>query len=281
MKVAALQADLSCHAAGGLGAALDRCAREGVDLLVLPECYFGGMPRDRAAAATVATSAEELIPAFGAAPPALTVVAGFTERAGDGRLHSSAAVIRDGRLLGVSRKLFPREAAFDPGADLPLHHHADTAFGVVICYDCNFIEPSRLLALAGARILVCPLNNDLPADVTRRWRARSCATLIARAVENDCWVIAADVAGTAGEHEGMGATRIVAPDGRIVGEAPATEPALLVAAIDPTGPSLLARWDVAQNPALYSRWSSSVTDQPASTFRSTSAHSTGRARNPP
>ncbi|MGP3965199.1 carbon-nitrogen hydrolase family protein [Nonomuraea sp. 3N208] len=259
MKVAALQSSLACHAGGGLAEALDQCALEGVELLVLPECYFGGMPAGRAAAEAVAMAATELIPALRAAAPGLTVVAGFTERAGDGRLHSSAAVVSDGRLLGVTRKLFPREAAFDPGADLPLHHHADTAFGVVICYDCNFIEPSRLLALAGARILACPLNNDLHADVARRWRVRSRSNLIARAVENDCWMIAADVTESAGAREGIGATTIVAPDGRIVSEAPAGEPALLVADIQPTGPSLLEQWDAAQNPAFYSRWLSSVT----------------------
>lgn len=181
------------------------------------------------------------------------------ERGARGRLHSSAAVVRGGRVLGVQRKLFPREAAFDQGEDLPLHHHGELSFGVVICYDTNFVEPSRLLALAGTRLLACPLNNDLPADVTRRWKVRSRTTFIARAVENDCWVIAADVAGTAGEREGIGATRIVAPDGSIVGEAPAGEPALLVADIEPTGESLLSRWDAARNPAVHRRWLESVT----------------------
>ncbi|WP_188195390.1 carbon-nitrogen hydrolase family protein [Nonomuraea sp. SYSU D8015] len=257
--MAALQADLACDAAGGLPEAIGRCAREGVELLVLPECYFGGMPSGRAAAEAVATTAEELIPALRAAPPGLTVVAGFTERADRGLLHSSAAVVRDGRLLGVSRKLFPREAAFDPGDDLPLHHHGELPFGVVICYDANFVEPSRLLALAGARVLACPLNNDLPADVTRRWRIRSRSTLVARAVENDCWVIAADVAGTADGREGIGATRIVAPDGGVVAEAPDGEPALLVADIEPDGASPPHHWDASLNPALYRRWVRSVT----------------------
>ncbi|MGN9841587.1 carbon-nitrogen hydrolase family protein [Nonomuraea sp. H19] len=194
-----------------------------------------------------------------AAPARLTIVAGFTERAVAGLPHSSAAILRGGRLLGVSRKLFPREPFFSPGAELPLHRHGEAAFGVVICNDANFVEPSRLLALAGARILVCPLNNDLPAAVARGWAIRTRSTLIARAVENDCWVIAADVAGTAGGREGVGGTRIVAPDGRIAAEAPADRQALVMADIEVTGRSLLERWDAAQNPALHARWLSSVT----------------------
>ncbi|TMR17685.1 hypothetical protein ETD85_54175, partial [Nonomuraea zeae] len=153
LKVAALQAPLAGSAAGDLPEAIARCAREAVELLVLPECYFGGMPRDRSAAEAVAMASpySGLASALRDCPPALTVVAGFTERAADGRLHSAAAVFRAGRPVGaVARKLFPREPVFSPGDDLPLHRHREHAFGVVICNDANFVEPSRLLALAGS-----------------------------------------------------------------------------------------------------------------------------------
>ncbi|GAA3245006.1 carbon-nitrogen hydrolase family protein [Nonomuraea helvata] len=264
MRVAALQAKLAVSAAGDLPRAIERCAREAVELLVLPECYFGGMPTDRPAAEAVAMSPPytELIAPLRDCPPTMTVVAGFTERSADGRLHSSAAVVRGGRLIGdVTRKLFPRESAFSPGEDLPLYQEGDHAFGVVICNDANFVEPSRLLALAGARILVCPLNNDLPAEVTRGWAVRTRSTLVARAVENDCWVIAADVAGTTGRREGGGATRIIGPDGQVVAAAGAEEPGLVMADIEVAGRSFLERWDVARNPAVLSSWLDYVSGQ--------------------
>lgn len=248
MRVATLQLDL----AGDPVAGAERC--EGVDLLVLPECAFGGMPADGQAAGEVAMTASEVVAACAAFPPATTVVAGFTERAASGLLHSSAAVLRDGRLLGVSRKLYPREPFFSPGHDLPLHHVGEVAFGVLICNDANFVEPARLLALAGARVLVCPLNNDLPVEVSRRWATRTRSTLVARAVENDCWVIAADVRGRAGEREGGAATRIVGPDGGLIAAPGADEQGLVVADIDVTGASMLQRWDAAQNPAIFARW---------------------------
>lgn len=130
---------------------------------------------------------------------------------------------------------------------------------MVICYDCNLVEPSRLLALAGARVLVCPLNNDLPPDVTRGWLSRSRSALIARAVENDCWVIAADVAGTAPGREGIGATCVIAPDGRVVAEPDrSAAPELVVAEIEVRGESMLPRWDVRRNPAIFDRWRRSL-----------------------
>ncbi|GAA2215182.1 nitrilase family protein [Nonomuraea monospora] len=258
LRVAALQAPLTCVASGDLPDVLARCSQEDIDLLVLPECYFGGMPPDRLAAEAVAIAPPyaSLLTSLADGPPSTTVVAGFTERSGQGRLHSSAAVVRGGRLVGeISRKVFPREAAFDAGDDLPLHQHGEHAFGIVICYDCNFVEPSRLLALAGARILVCPLNNDLSVDVARRWRERSRSTSIARAVENDCWVITADVAGTAAGREGIGATRVIAPDGQVVAESDAGAASqLVVADIEVSGDSMLARWDVRRNPAVFDRW---------------------------
>ncbi|MEV4167483.1 carbon-nitrogen hydrolase family protein [Nonomuraea dietziae] len=262
MRVAALQSGLDGWQAGGLPEAIKACERQKVELLVLPECYFGGMRSARTAADAVAMTApySDLVAAFRDCPAHLTVVVGFTERAADGLLFSSAAVMRAGQLIGIMRKLFPREPAFSPGEQLPLFHHDQRAFGVVICNDANFVEPSRLLALAGARILACPLNNDLPVEVARRWRVRTRSALIARAVENDCWVIAADVCGRAEGRQGGAATRIIAPDGRIVSEAHGDELGVVMADIDLTNDSMLQRWDVTQNAAIFGKWVDALTD---------------------
>jgi predicted amidohydrolase len=70
---------------------------------------------------------------------------------------------------GVARKLYPIEPAVAPSDTLSTYPVAATRFGVVICHDGNFIEPARLLAQAGARLLACPLNNDLRQDVAAGW----------------------------------------------------------------------------------------------------------------
>ena len=256
VRVAALQSGLAGYDERALAVALERCTELSIDLLVLPECYVGGIPPSIDAAGAVAMSAPypRLVSMLGGCPSSTTVVAGFVERGADEAVFSSAAVIRAGSILGVSRKLFPIEPVFTAGTELPTYRLGDHTFGVVLCYDANFIEPARLLALAGARILVCPLNNGLPERTARRWIARTHANLVARAVENDCWVIVADVCGAKDGRIGVGATRVVAPDGRVVAAAADGTPDLVVADVDVGDVSLLPRWDVRSNGSVAAAW---------------------------
>ncbi|NJP92004.1 hypothetical protein HCN51_21490 [Nonomuraea sp. FMUSA5-5] len=65
---------------------------------------------------------------------------------------------------------------------------------------------------------------------------------------------AADMAGTVPGREGVGATRVIAPDGRIVAEpAGRAVPELVVAEIEVGSESMLARWDVRRNPSIFRR----------------------------
>jgi predicted amidohydrolase len=260
MRVAAWQSRLQGHDPQVHADVMRRCADEAVDLLVLPECYFGGMPKtdhDARAQAIPAPYLPLVDESTGSHP--ITVIAGFVERATTDRLYSSAVIIRAGRVSAVARKLFPIEPAFAPGETLSTFPVGGTKVGVVICHDANFIEPARLLARAGARVLACPLNNDLRPQVAAEWATRTRSNLIARAVENDCWVIAADVCGRTTARVGLGATAIVGPDGRVIAQADPTREHLLVADIDIAANSMLSRWDVHRNPAVFDLWSRAQT----------------------
>jgi predicted amidohydrolase len=63
--------------------------------------------------------------------------------------------------------------------------------GVLICYDCEFPEAARKLALQGAKILFVPFQTDA---LTGYHRVRRCAQ--ARAIENECYVV---ITGSAGD----------------------------------------------------------------------------------
>lgn len=104
---------------------------------------------------SIAAPYADLLDIFRRYPPDTTIVTGFVEKAEPDILYSSAAVLRAGVILGVSRKLFPIEPLFTAGEELPTYDLNGWSFGVVICYDGNLVEPARLLALAGARLLVC------------------------------------------------------------------------------------------------------------------------------
>jgi len=250
-----MQAGLDGYEPPALSEALRRCGDEGVDFLVLPECYFGGMPTEATASSLAfASPYGRIIEAFAEAPAFTTIVTGFTEASTSGRIHSAAAVLHGGELLGVSHKLFPGEPFFAAGTGLPTYALGSHEFGVLICNDANFVEVGRMLALAGARVLACCLNNDLPAQVAERWVSRTRATLIARAVENDCWVVAADVAGVAGNRRGVGGACIIAPDGEVVLEAHGL-PGFFATDISIAPSSMLTRWDIESNPAVARQWS--------------------------
>jgi predicted amidohydrolase len=145
--------------------AIEDAARDGAQIVVLPELVSSGyMFADRAELASLAETRDgpsvtewaNLAEAFG-----LTIVGGFPEDAGE-QIYNSAAVVDRTGLRGVYRKahLWDTEnAVFDRADDLPLH--VDTEHGriaVMICYDVEFPEWVRAVALAGADLLCVPVN---------------------------------------------------------------------------------------------------------------------------
>ena len=105
-QVPASFADVPANLAG-LAAHMEEAARDGVRLLVFPECYLTGyMFDDRETAQAVAISADGAeigeITAL-CVRHGLEVVVGFLEKRQD-RLHNSAAVIGPSGVIGIHRK---------------------------------------------------------------------------------------------------------------------------------------------------------------------------------
>ena len=142
----------------------------GARVVVLPELVTSGYVfADREEAASVAITRDH--PVFSAwsaatARSGAVVIGGFCERGdNDGhgaRLHNSAAFVDGDGVRAVYRKthLWDREKLwFEPGDTLP--PVIDTALGrigIAICYDLEFPELTRHLALAGADLVVVPTN---------------------------------------------------------------------------------------------------------------------------
>lgn len=150
------------RATAAVRAALDA----GAQLIVLPElCTTGCMFESRHEAAAVATTAED--PLFAqwaqlAQAAGAVVVAGFCERGEDGQVFNSAIVLADGEPAGVYRKthLWDHEKLiFDTGSEVPplIDTHLGR-IGVLVCYDLEFPEMPRMLALGGADVIAVPTN---------------------------------------------------------------------------------------------------------------------------
>lgn len=160
--------DLEGNRALAVAAIRDAIAH-GAEVVVLPELVTSGYVfASREEAASVAITADAPLFAEWAAEVARVpggrgiVVGGFCERGDDGTLYNSAAVVSPAGVEAVYRKvhLWDREKLFfEPGDQPPLV--LDTAvgrIGALVCYDLEFPEMPRMLALAGAELVVVPTN---------------------------------------------------------------------------------------------------------------------------
>jgi omega-amidase len=88
----------------------------------------------------------------------------------------------------------------------------DIQAGVMICYDIRFPELARSLALDGAQILFVPA--EWPHPRLHHWRT----LLMARAIENQMYVVACNRVGISGKTEFFGHSMIIDPWGEIIAE---------------------------------------------------------------
>ena len=147
-------------------AALRAAVELGAEIVVLPElCHSGYVfaSAEEARAAAVPADGELLAGwAAEAARGDAVVIGGFCELGDDGRVFNSAAVVdRDG-VIAVYRKLhlWNDEASwFVPGeAPAPVVDTRHGRIGIGVCYDIEFPELTRGLALAGAELIALPTN---------------------------------------------------------------------------------------------------------------------------
>ncbi|WP_433828831.1 carbon-nitrogen hydrolase family protein [Actinoplanes sp. CA-015351] len=105
-----------------------------------------------------------------------------------------------------------------PGEETVVAAVAGVPFGLSICYDLRFPELYRQLAIAGAKVLVVPA-----AFMLHTGRDHWEVLLRARAIENQCYVLAA---GQIGDHEPgrtcFGRSMIIDPWGTVLAQAPDT-----------------------------------------------------------
>lgn len=103
----------------------------------------------------------------------------------------------------------------------------DWKFGQTICYDLRFSELFSLYAKQGVDAIVVP-----SAFLTKTGEAHWHVLLRARAIESQCYVIAAAQAGVhesgSGRRETYGHSLVVDPWGRVIAEASADRPEALI-----------------------------------------------------
>lgn len=221
---------------GSIAEAAQKAADNGASLLVAPELALTGY----GAGDVIHTLAE---PAVGpqitqleaiAAAHGIAIVAGFAERDGETIYNSAAHVDGKGdRAIYRKSHLFGdyERALFKPAPPMTcLFQHGGLRIGLLICYDVEFPENVRRLALAGVDLVVVP--TALPAGSSGTFIAEKMIQV--RAFENQLFVAYVNHAGKDENFTFAGLSRLVAPDGSLIIEMSDAEEQLRFADIDPT-----------------------------------------------
>jgi predicted amidohydrolase len=100
------------------------------------------------------------------------VVAGLYERSGRFVYNTAVLIDRQGRLAGSYRKVYlPREeveGGLTAGSGYPVFKTDFGTVGLMICWDTQFTDPARALALAGAELLLVPIAGGTDTLVKAR-----------------------------------------------------------------------------------------------------------------
>ena len=197
--------------------AAQRAAADGARLLIAPEMFLTGYDIGPPAVAELAEAVDG--PSAAAAAQiarraGIALLYGYPERGPDGRIYNAALLLdRDGRHLANHRKthLFGDldRNAFSPGHGPPTLAEIDgLKLGILICYDVEFPENVRLLALQGAELVAVPTANMVAYAFVCR------ALVPVRAYENHLFMAYANRCGREGGLEYLGLSCIIGPDGQ-------------------------------------------------------------------
>ncbi|MEE4670846.1 carbon-nitrogen hydrolase family protein [Pseudomonas alliivorans] len=191
-------------------------AAQGAQLLVCPEMFLTGYNIGARACAELAQAqdgpAAQRIAEI-ARQYAIAILYGYPERSVEERVYNAVQLIDSrGERSSNYRKthLFSEldKSMFSAGEDLcPVVELNGWRLGMLICYDVEFPENTRRLALAGAELILVPTANMAPFDFVCD------VTVRARAFENHCYVVYANYCGSEGEIRYCGLSSVCAPDG--------------------------------------------------------------------
>ena len=226
MKIAAVQ--LACtlgDVQANLNKIRDFCVRaksDGVDLIVFPEAADTGysMPviREQAKPWTegAVPALQEMAKEF-----ALTIVSGVSERAGERIYNSQIFIDARGEIVASYRKthLFVQppndeSSCYSPGDKFVSVGAGGFQFGLSICYDLRFPEVCRALALE-QDVNVFLISSAWPTPRAQHLRALA----IARAIENQSYLVLANRAGVDAGVTCCGLSAIIDPSGVLVASA--------------------------------------------------------------
>jgi predicted amidohydrolase len=245
MKVAAIQLNSQDNKKENITKAIKyiaEAANKGTDFVVLPE-YVDFMGEDNEKLENAETIPGPTSNAFAkiAKEHGIYLLGGsIHEKEINNSIYNTSLLFnRDGKMIAKYRKVHLYDAQFKerhtvneseiilPGDEIIT---AETSFGTVglsICYDVRFPEMFRSLALMGSQVIFAPAAFPMYTG-SLYWEV----LLRARAVENQCFIVASGQFGTAPPDQVLyGNSMIIDPWGTVLARAPEKE-SIIIADID-------------------------------------------------
>ena len=246
LRVACVQISSSGSKAENLErmeALVARAASTGADVVLLPEKWNGLGSAEILHDVAEPLDGGETVDAMSgwARTHGITLVGGSIAERREGREKlSNTCVVFDGggEIVAVYRKIhmfdvevgghvYRESDAEEPGEGPVVCTAEGWALGLTVCYDLRFPELYRILAVEGAELVTVPAAFTLYTGKDH-WEI----LLRARAVENQCYVAAANQWGVHAEGKASyGRTAIVDPWGVVLAQAP-DEDAVVSAELD-------------------------------------------------
>lgn len=213
--------------------ASEQAAQDGADLLILPELWLSGynvgsavtrlaQDADGPAAQQVGRIAER---------HRLAVLYGYPERDGSSLFNAARFIDASGAPIANMRKAHlygvEERRLFSPGdTGFVVVDYCGLRIGILICYDIEFPEAARTLALCGVDLIA------VPTALFHPYHFVAMHVVPVRAWENQTFVAYANRCGQEGSLSYVGCSSIYAPDGNSLASA-AENMAMITADIEP------------------------------------------------
>lgn len=232
-----------------------RAAAERADLLVFPELSLTGYLLSDLVPEVAMAADDPRLAALSREVPGMLVAVGFVEETDEHRYANAVALLRDGELVGLHRKVYlPTYGLFDEGRFTRPGDRIRTVevgeplgrIGLSVCEDFWHASLPMLQAQDGATLLV----NVAAGPARAPGSAAGTRAIAGWHRMQDTYALLGTVAvafcNRVGNEEGLtfwGGSRILGPDGSLIAEAPLYEEALVVGSLE-TGDLRMQRYQL-------------------------------------
>jgi len=212
---------------------VDRAEAAGVDHLVFPELSLTGYVVDKRFSKAAVRLDGPQVDRLRKLSQRLDLSVGLIE-------ETTTALFYNSRIGHVHRKVYPptyglfdERRYFGAGWDVSAFDTSHGRMAMLVCGDAWHIPLAYIAANDGANVLIilAASSNEGLTDTTScpdawHWVCRTFALTLS------CFVVFANLAGTAGDHHFWGGSFVAGPDGNLIAESRTNGPDLVVADID-------------------------------------------------